>query len=88
MANIYHCLILVKEPNGCASIIRIVTAALFGPLDAAVLWYFDTVYSTSEWLVLDPVMGLASEVDHSHGQYFVIPANFTDQSPNRCLAGQ
>jgi len=90
MVNICHCLVLVKEHTDCATIIRSVTA-LFGPLDAAVLWYFDTVYSTSKWLVLDPVMGLTSEVDHSYQQYF-ISAISTDQSHsweiNRCLAGQ
>jgi hypothetical protein len=59
-----------------------VTAALFGPMDAAVLWYFDTVYNISKWLVLDPLMGLTSEVDHSHHRYFVIPTNSTDQSPS------
>jgi hypothetical protein len=71
---------LVKEHTGCVAVIRSVTAALFGPLDAAVLWYFDAAYSTSRWLVLDPVMGLTLEVDHSHHQqYFIIPAISTDQ---------
>ena len=79
MVNICHCHVLVKEHTGYATIIRSVTA-LFGPLDAAVLWYFDTVYSTSKWLVFDPVMGLTSEIDHSHQRYFIIPANSTDQS--------